>query len=253
MSRRVSGRILTSILALVGCSVGYAAAGDETIEISQDVQLRPLGQGLWVHTTYAELPDYGRVPANGLVVVDANEAMLIDLPWNDELTAQLLDWMARHWHVTVRTVVPTHFHEDCMGGLAEAHRHGIVSYALDKTIALAKEKQLPVPQHAFEMELTLHCGTVRVVLKYFGGGHTTDNIVAWLPRRQVLFGGCMIKTMNARSLGNTRDGDLAAYPATLQKIRAAYPNAKVVVPGHGAWGPVDLIDHTLSLCPAQGR
>jgi metallo-beta-lactamase class B len=240
-------------LILVACLPGHAATASETIEISRDVQLRRVAENVWVHTTYAELPNYGRVPANGLVVVDANEAMLIDLPWTDELTAQLLDWIAGNWHVTARAVVPTHFHEDCMGGSAEAHRRGVTSYALDKTVALAKKKQLPVPQHAFAKELSLRCGQTRVELKHFGAGHTTDNIVAWLPRQQVLFGGCLIKAMNARSLGNTSDGDLSAYPETLQKVRAAYPQTKVVVPGHGASGSIDLIDHTLSLCPAQGR
>jgi len=253
MSTEVSRGFVMSFLVLVTCLPGYAATAPETIEISRDVQLRRLTKDVWVHTTFAETPNFGRVPANGLLVVDANEAMLIDLPWTDELTAQLLDWMAQNWHVTVRVVVPTHFHEDCMGGLAEVHHRGITSYALDRTVRLAKEKQLPVPQHAFKDDLSLRCGQTPVELKYFGAGHTTDNIVAWLPRQQVLFGGCLIKAMNARSLGNTSDGDLNAYLETLRKVRAAYPKAKVVVPGHGVWGPVDLIDHTLSLCPAQGR
>ena len=253
MARRMSAEWGVAFLVLIGCLLGYAAEGTETIGISADVQLRRLAPDVWVHTTYTELPNYGRVPANGLVVIDANEAMLIDLPWTDALTAELCDWMARNWQVTVRTVVPTHWHEDCMGGLAEIHRRGIASYALDKTVALAKEKKLPVPQHAFKQELTLHCGETPVVLKYFGAGHTTDNIVTWLPSRQILFGGCLIKALNARSLGNTRDGDVAAYPETLRKVRVAYAKARIVVPGHGAWGPVALIDHTLILCPAQGR
>lgn len=253
MSMEVSGGFVASFLVLVAGMPGYAATAPEIIEISRDVQLRHLTENVWVHTTFAETPDYGRIPANGLVVVDANEAMLIDLPWTDELTARLLDWMAQNWQVTVRTVVPTHFHEDCMGGLTEAHRRGITSYALDKTVALAKEKELPVPQHAFEKDLSLRCGQTPVELRYFGAGHTTDNIIAWLPRQQVLFGGCLIKAMNARSLGNTSEGNLNVYPATLRKVRASYPEAQVVVPGHGAWGPIELIDHTLSLCPAQRR
>ena len=135
-----------------------------------------------------------------------------------------------------------------MGGLAEAHRRGAASYALDKTVTLAQENQLPVPQRAFTDTCTLRCGKTAVVLEYFGAGHTLDNIVAWLPRQKILFGGCLIKSLNSNSLGNTADGDLAAYPKTVRAVRAAYPQAEVVVPGHGAWGSIELVDHTLDLC-----
>jgi metallo-beta-lactamase class B len=65
--------------------------------------------------------------------------------------------------------------------------------------------------------------------------------------------GCLIKPLSAVSLGNTRDGDLDTYPVTLRTVRAAYPDAKVVVPVHGDWGGLDLIDHTLHLCQSNNR
>ena len=49
------------------------------------------------------------------------------------LWAGLFDWVAQYWGVTVATVVPTHFHQDCMGGLVEAHRRGAVSHALERS------------------------------------------------------------------------------------------------------------------------
>ena len=42
---------------------------------------------------------------------------------------------------------------------------------------------------------------------------TIDNVVAWMPHHQVLFGGRLVKPLSATSLGNTRDGDLDAYLA----------------------------------------
>jgi hypothetical protein len=75
-----------------------------------------------------------------------------------------------------------------------------------------------------------------------------SNIVAWLPMEKILFGGCLVKSLDSNSLGNTKDGDLAAYPATLRKVEAAYPRARIVVPGHGACGGPELIEHTLQLC-----
>jgi metallo-beta-lactamase class B len=227
------------------------------IRISNDVVLHLIAPGVWIHTTYSDVPGYGRVPANGLVVIDGPDAMLINLPWTDKLTAPLCDWIAETRGVTVKTAIPTHFHEDTMGGLAEAHRRGAVSYGLDRTMEIARQKGLPVPQIPYHDGITVRCGRTAVVVTYFGAGHTTDNVVAWLPQQKILFAGCLIKSLDSRSLGNTKDGDLVAYPITLRKVQAAYPHAKIVIPGHGDWGGPELIEHTLRLCgentPAAGR
>jgi metallo-beta-lactamase class B len=72
--------------------------------------------------------------------------------------------------------------------------------------------------------------------------------VAWIPSKKVLFAGCMVKSLNARNIGNIEDADLNAYPITLRKVKETFPDAKIVVPGHGRLGGLDLIDHTIRLC-----
>jgi len=233
---------------LSGCQSAPVVPRAESIRISDDVFVQPLTAGVWVHTTYYDLPNYGRCPANGLAIVNGEDALLIDLPWTDELTATLCDWIEQNRHATVKTVVPTHFHQDCMGGLAEAHRRGATSYALDKTVEVARQQHLPVPQIPYHLRTMVRCGSTVALVTYYGAGHTTDNVVAWLPRQGILFGGCLIKSMNSQSLGNTTDGDLTAYPVTLQKVLLDYRRAKIVVPGHGDWGGPKLIEHTLELC-----
>jgi metallo-beta-lactamase class B len=255
-------RLIRGIAAVVACSLAMAAGcrpapitpSSADVEISKDIAVHRLAEGVWVYTAVAEASiGIGRVPANGLLIVDGNEAMLIDLPWTDEQTARLSDWVAAALGAKVKTVVPTHFHVDCMGGLAEAHRRGAVSYGLDKTIAIARQQHLPVPQNSYPQTLSIRCGKIPVQVTYFGASHTQDNVVAWLPNQKILFAGCMVKELSAKSLGNTKDGNLAAYPATLRKVRAAYPSARIVVPGHGRWGGLELIDHTLELCTAGAK
>jgi len=250
---RFTTPILLLALALAGCRSAQVAPEGQSIRVSDDVTLQPIAPGVWVHTTYFEVPDYGRTGANGLVVVSGEEAVLIDLPWTDAQTAALFDWVAENSGATVKAVVPTHFHRDCMGGLAEAHRRGAISYGLDKTIAFARKDHLPVPKCPFQFRTTVRCGTEMILLAHLGAGHSTDNIVAWLPKQRVLFGGCLVKALDAQSLGNTSDGDLAAYPTTLKKVKGAYPSARVVVPGHGDWGGPELIDHTLKLCTKSAQ
>lgn len=250
-ARRSIG-VLCLGLVLAGCRSAPLAPASSEISISKDIGLRPIAKGVWVHTTFFDLPGMGRVPANGLLIIDGKEALLVDLPWTDDLTATLCNWVTDRHRATVKTVIPTHFHEDCMGGLAEAQRRGAASYGLDRTIEIARQKGLPIPKIPYHDTTTVRCGGTTVIVTYLGAGHTTDNVVAWLPKQQILFAGCLVKALDATSLGNTKDGDLAAYPATLRKVQAAYPQAKIVVPGHGSWGGPELIEHTLRLCQAQG-
>jgi len=111
-----------------------------------------------------------------------------------------------------------------------------------------KQTNKPAPRNWFTERMSLSCGNTSVELAFLGGGHTVDNIVAWVPARKILFGGCLVKSLNARNLGNTEDADLINYPATLKKVREKYSGAKIVIPGHGRLGGIELIDHTIELC-----
>jgi metallo-beta-lactamase class B len=242
-------------LALAGCqSAQVPGHRRESIRISDDVAVTPITPDVWVYTSYLDVPELGgRTGANGLVAVSNKEAVLINLPWTDRQTAALFDWVTEELGATVKAVVPTHFHQDSMGGLAEAHRRGAMSYGLDKTIMFARRDHLPVPQHSFSFRTAIQFGVAIVLVTYYGSGHTLDNVVVWLPKYRILFGGDLIRSLDARSLGNLSDGDLEAYPTTLGRVKSAYPGVRIVVPGHGDWGGPGLIDHTMKLCKKGDR
>jgi metallo-beta-lactamase class B len=73
-----------------------------------------------------------------------------------------------------------------------------------------------------------------------------DNIVGYFPADQVLFGGCLIKEVNA-SKGYLGDANVAAWSETVSRIKQAYPQVDYVVPGHGAHGHKELLDYTVEL------
>ena len=78
-------------------------------------------------------------------------------------------------------------------------------------------------------------------LFYPGAGHTADNVVAYFPAAGVLFGGCLVKSDTATTVGNVADADVDAWPQTVARVRARYPEVDRVVPGHGAVsGPAAL-------------
>ena len=236
------------IVFIVSAAGVVSGQSSETIRIADDVVVRQLTEGVWLHTTYFDTNGFENVPANGVIVIDSNEAIMIDLPWTDEQAGVLFEWVTKKQKATIRKVIPTHWHIDCAGGLAEAHRRKAESFALDKTVEILKAKNEPVPRNWFTDRMSLGCGTVNIELAYLGPGHTIDNIVAWIPEKDVLFGGCMVKSLNARNLGNVADADVENWPKTLEKVKQTYNKAKIVVPGHGRPGGIELIDHTINLC-----
>lgn len=79
---------------------------------------------------------------------------------------------------------------------------------------------------------------------YPGPGHSSDNIVVWLPEHKFLFGGCFVKSLNSKSLGYTDDADIEKWPHSMQKLINNYPTVKRVLPGHGKIGNTELLTHT---------
>lgn len=238
----------TFLLFIFVHSVG--AYADTRIRISDDVDVTKLTEHVWLHTTYYDIGSIKRCPANGLVMIDGSQAIVIDTPWTDAQTKLLFDWIESERGAKVAWIIPTHSHIDCAGGLAEAHRRGAASIALDKTAEILKRTGGPMPKQVFSNKRKLRCGDRSMEIAYLGAGHTVDNIVAWLPEEKTLFGGCMIKSMGARGMGNITEADLDAWPETLKAVKAAYPGVQRVVPGHGSPGSADLIDHTMALVTA---
>ena len=217
------------------------------IRVSDDIELIKLSENAYIHISYSVLPKIGRISSNGLVFINDGKAFLFDTPVSDSLTKDLVSWLKDSMKVKIVGFVPNHWHNDCMGGLKFIQDQKIESYANQMTIDIAKTKNLPIPSHGFKDSLNLQLGDKLIKCYYLGAAHTLDNIVTWIPSEQILFAGCMVKSINSQDLGNTADGDLIAYPETIDKVFNKFPTAKIVIPGHGQCGGLDLIIHTKEL------
>ena len=80
-----------------------------------------------------------------------------------------------------------------------------------------------------------------------GHGHSADNLVVWLAGPRVLFGGCFVKSAQSGGLGNTADADLHSWATAVGTVQARYPDADLVIPGHGEPGGPELLAHTAHL------
>lgn len=236
------------LLIQVFCVVTISAQSKtEKTEIADDIEILKLSDNLYLHRSFLETQSWGKVGANGLILIKNNEALLIDTPWNNEQIERLDKWISNSLHATIKTVIPTHWHEDRMGGLAYLQSKGVKSYANEQTIELAKTKNLPIPDTGFKDSIDINFQGFDLKLYYPGGGHTTDNIIVWIPSEDILFGGCFIKDLQSSNLGNLADADVAAWPQSIKWVLTKFPDIKTVVPGHGNMGGYNLLTHTLKL------
>lgn len=216
-------------------------------KITKDVELIQVSPSVYVHTSYFDDPVYGRFASNGLLVVDGKKAILFDTPVSELVTQDLISWIHYSMKLRVTRFVATHWHSDRMGGLAYLHKIGVVSYAHHLTIEITKQKNLPIPINEFTDSLVLHTHAADVCCYFFGAAHSSDNIVIWFPKDKILFGGCMVKSLDSQNLGNTIDADLKQWPQTIMTVRKRFANVQIVIPGHGSWGDSSLLAHTSKL------
>ena len=238
--------LMLLLIALIHLT-GLSQQVFDTIQISPDLELIKLSENAYVHVSYSTLPGYGRTSANGLIFVNEKSAFLFDTPWTDSLTMILVSYIKDHLGVKIMGFVPNHWHVDCMGGLGYLQSQKIKSYANQLTIQIAKTKKLPVPDYGFKDSLRLSLGDKSIYCYFFGAAHSLDNIVVWIPSERFLFPGCMCKSLSSENLGNIADGDLNEYPKTIDKVINRFKAAKIVIPGHGQIGGLDLLQHTRDL------
>ena len=213
-------KTLLFILVFLLCGNGYAQTTPSSkvfkpIELyqSDNLIIIQVSENAFVHTSYLQTNDFGNVPCNGMIVRNSNEAIVFDTPTNDTSANELIKFIKEKLHCKVNAIVPTHFHSDCLGGLAAFHIQNIPSFAM---------------------------------VKYFGQGHTLDNVVGYFPSENILFGGCLIKEIEATK-GYLGDANVGDWSNTVLKIKKQYPNLKIVIPGHGAIGGSELLDYTIQL------
>lgn len=213
---------------------------------SGNLIITQIAENSFEHTSFKQTNDFGNVPCNGLIVRNNKEVIIFDTPTDDQSAEELIQWIEESLQCKINAVIPTHFHDDSIGGLKAFHDKGIPSYAYSKTMELAIENNYAVPRNSFSDSLVFKVGDSKIIARYFGEGHTRDNVVGYFPDDRILFGGCLIKESDA-SKGYLGDANESAWPGTVEKVRAEFPDVSLVVPGHGAYGGRELLDYTINL------
>lgn len=235
------------ILCFIIRSLSFSQeTGNEIVYQTDDLKIIKITENTFQHISYFESQSFGKVPCNGMLVMNNSEAIVFDTPANEKSTVQLIHWLTKILKRNIIAVVPTHFHLDCLAGLDKFHENKIPSFASELTAKLAELDKKTVPERLFKTGKEFKVGKTKITVEYFGEGHTKDNLVAYVEGDAVLFGGCLIKSKTAGK-GNLEDANVKTWSETVRKIKRKYKDIKQVIPGHGNMGGLDLLDYTISM------
>jgi metallo-beta-lactamase class B len=238
-------KLMAICFFILGCNPKRVAESNKSHK-SETLVIEKISAHVYQHTSFLDTQDFGRVPCNGMIVFDKNEAIVFDTPSDNRTSLELIDWVETHLNCKIKAIIPTHFHGDCLGGLEEFHGHGIPSYANNLTIKIARSNNSPIAKNGFDNLLELKVGTKKVFVEFFGEGHTKDNVIGYFPYEKIMFGGCLIKELSAGK-GYLEDANINDWSLTVAKLKEKHPDTKIVIPGHGKSGGTELFDYTIKL------
>ena len=216
----------------------FASQGDLT---EKTVTFSEIGPGIYAYTAEGD--------PNSAVVVGDDCCLVFD--------AQATPAMARGVVAKIRTVtdkpvkyvVLSHYHAVRVLGASGYGAQSVLASAETRRLIVERGQQdwdsefgrfprlfrnsdsipgLTWPTETFDTAMTLYLGRREVKLMHVGAGHTSGDIIGWVPDAGVMLSGDLIEYHSACYCG---DAHLRAWPATLNAILGFNP--KAVAPGRG--------------------
>src|SRR5882757_9594883 len=108
------------LLALILLSSVFAKAQTRPFRIST----KHLTGNVYVYISYGLPDDKTPFPANGLYIVTPASIVLIDTPWDEDQTQQLIDTIKQRYNQKIVLCISTHFHTDRTAGLDVLKKNG---------------------------------------------------------------------------------------------------------------------------------
>jgi metallo-beta-lactamase class B len=188
-----------------------------------------------------------RIPANGMYLLTSEGAVVFDTPWDTTQFQPLRDSIQAKHNKKVIYCFATHFHEDRTAGLEYFRDQGAKTFTTRQTDELSKKRGMKRAEYLIEKDSIFKVGQYSFQTYYPGHGHTADNIVIWFQKEKILYGGCLIKSVEDTTLGNLGDASVKDYPITLRNVLNKCKNPKYIIPGHNDWTNASSLKHTLKM------
>jgi glyoxylase-like metal-dependent hydrolase (beta-lactamase superfamily II) len=205
--------------------------------------LEQLAEGVYAYTAQGD-PNVGAiVGTDAILAIEARATPYMAQKWIEVLRAEVGD-------LPFGDLVLTHYHAVRTLGASAFGARRIIAH--DNTRALIEERGaadwaseqgrmprlfagaetipgLTHPTDTFADRLTLDLGNRRVELRYLGRGHTSGDIVIWLPDERILFAGDLVEAQAAPYMGDSYPGEWST--TTLDAVAAL--EARQLVGGRG--------------------
>ncbi|WP_322518284.1 MBL fold metallo-hydrolase [Rhodopseudomonas palustris] len=186
---------------------------------------------------------------NSAVIVGEDGCLVFDAQATPAMAGKVIERVKAVTDKPIKYVVLSHYHAVRVLGASAYGAEGIV--ASQETFRLIEERGqqdwdseygrfprlfqdaesipgLTWPTLTFDGEMSIYLGKREVRLMQLGAGHTSGDIVAWVPDAEVMFTGDLVEYHSACYCG---DAYLREWPMTLNEIREFNP--KAIAPGRG--------------------
>ena len=233
---------ISTILSLVLLSLSETSGQTP----GRSLMISHLTGDFYIYTTYGS--DNGNpVPANSMYLVTSKGVVLFDTPWDSTQFQPLLDSIKIKHNKDIVLCISTHFHEDRTAGLEFYRNKGVKTYTTEQTDKMSKLRNGKRAEFLIYQDTIFTLGQHQFQTYYGGQGHSPDNIVIWFEKEKILYGGCLVKSMEADDLGNLSDANVKAWTATIKNIQHKFKSPTYIIPGHFDWHNNGSLRHTLAL------
>jgi glyoxylase-like metal-dependent hydrolase (beta-lactamase superfamily II) len=205
--------------------------------------LEELADGVFAYTAEGD-PNVGCiVGTDAILAIEARATPFMAQKWIDVIRAEVSDrpfgdLILTHYHA-VRTLGASAFgarrivaHANTRALIDERGAEDWASEQGRMPRLFAGAETIPGlthPTDTFADRLTLDLGNRRVELRYLGRGHTSGDIVIWLPDERILFAGDLVEAQAAPYMGDSYPGEWST--TTLDAVAAL--EARQLVGGRG--------------------
>jgi len=200
----------------------------------------------YIYTTYNTYED-SQVPANGMYLVTNNGVVMFDTPWDTTQFQPLLDSIKLRHNKSVVMCIATHWHSDRTAGLEYYRKQGIKTYTTVLTDELSKKNNKKRAEFLIAKDTVFNIEQYSFETFYPGEGHTADNIIIWFNKEKILYGGCLIKGVDAETLGYLGDANVTEYETTLKRVQKKCPNSNFIIISHSDWNNINSLKHSLKM------
>jgi glyoxylase-like metal-dependent hydrolase (beta-lactamase superfamily II) len=218
---------------------GFASTGDLA---EKKITFSEIGTDLYAFTAEGD--------PNTAVIVGDDGCLVFDAQATPAMANKVIECVRAVTNEPIKYAVLSHYHAVRVLGASAYHAQAIVSSEETRRLVAERGQQdwdseygrfprlfqdaqsipgLTWPTLTFEGEMSIYLGKREVRLLQLGMGHTSGDIVAWVPDEDVMFSGDLIEYHSACYCG---DAYLREWPATLNEIRSFNP--KAIAPGRGA-------------------